>query len=152
MKKLVVLGCLSLFLYSCTSNTIYEKPKDLIPKDSMILILKDLHLATSARTNKNKNNYRRISYIPLVYNKFKIDSLRFKNSSLYYTSKVDVYQPMLNEVLLQLQKEQSIIALLKKNQDSILQDSIKKSRSRIVKTLKRGEKDLKKLPVLMEKD
>jgi len=148
MKKIVVLGCLTLFLYSCTSNTIYEKPKDLIPKDSMILILKDLHLATSARSNKNKNNNQRISYTPLVYHKYKIDSLRFKNSSLYYTSKVDEYQPMLNAVLFQLQNQQTIISKVKKHQDSIIQDSLRKNRSRVVKTLKRGKKDLKEFPTL----
>ena len=45
---LIVLISLSI-LASCTGNTIYEKPEDLIPKDSMILLLKDLYLASSAK-------------------------------------------------------------------------------------------------------
>lgn len=143
MKKLILFLCVSAFLFSCTSNTIYEKPKDLIPKDSMILILKDLHLATVARSNKNKKNYRKISYIPLVYNKYKIDSLRFKNSSLYYTSKVDEYQPMLKEVLAQLEEQQAIVAKLKKVRDSTVQDSIRISKGALLKKGQRTKKDKK---------
>ena len=50
---LIVLISLSI-LASCTGNTIYEKPEDLIPKDSMILLLKDLYIASSAKSIKNK--------------------------------------------------------------------------------------------------
>ena len=148
MKKLVVLACFFLLLSSCTSNTIYEKPIDLIPKDTMVLILTDLHLAATAKSNKNRKNQRKISYVPLVYSRYKIDSLRFKNSSLYYTSKVDEYQPMLKEVLALLEKEQSSLAALKKAKDSITQDSILKSKSLLIKNIKRGAKDKKSLPVL----
>ncbi|MFY0628780.1 MAG: DUF4296 domain-containing protein [Flavobacteriaceae bacterium] len=147
MKKLIIFLCVSTFLFSCTSNTIYKKPKDLIPKDTMILILKDLHLATTAKSSKNKKNYRKVSYIPLVYSKYKIDSLRFKNSSLYYTSKVDEYQPMLKEVLAQLEEQQSIVAKLKKVRDSVTQDSIRASKGLLFKKGQRTKKD-KKVPNL----
>ncbi len=133
MRKVVTLIVLTSLLLSCTGNTIYEKPKDLIPKDSMILLLKDLYLASSAKNIKNKKLRRRISYTPLIYNSYKIDSLRFQTSSLYYTSMVDDYKTMLEEALFLLEKDQAVFVKIKKARDSVRQDSIKKIRSKIKK-------------------
>jgi hypothetical protein len=132
-KNFALLICIS-FLFSCTSNTIYEKPKDLIPRDTMVLLLKDLYLASAAKNIKNNKQRRKISYLPLVYNLYKIDSLRFQNSSLYYTSKIDEYQPMLQEALSLLENERTSLSKIKKAQDSIRQDSIKKSRAALLKS------------------
>jgi hypothetical protein len=123
---------LSVFLcLSCTSNSIYEKPEDLIPKDSMKMIMKDLYLATAAKNIKNKQLQRRFSYIPLVYQKYKIDSTRFKASSLYYTSQIYEYEPMLNAILIDLQKERKDFARQRTIRDSLRQDSIKKARKKM---------------------
>jgi len=119
-------------LCSCTSNTVYEKPKDLIPKDSMILLLKDLYIASSARSIKNKKLQRKITYIPLVYDTYKIDSLRFHRSNVYYTSKVDDYQPILEEVMVLLEKEQAAFAKIKKVKDSIRKDSLESIKEKII--------------------
>ncbi|CAA0150592.1 DUF4296 domain-containing protein [Tenacibaculum maritimum] len=86
------------FLVSCTSNTMYEKPKGLIPKDTMAYLLTDLFIAASARQEKNIYLKRRENYLPLVYQKFKIDSLRFYESNVYYTSKIEVYDEILKAV------------------------------------------------------
>ena len=79
-------------LCSCTSNTIFEKPKDLIPKDTMSLLVQEMMVASSATFIKNKDMERNINYMPLVYDKFKIDSVRFQTSNLYYMSKIDEYK------------------------------------------------------------
>lgn len=113
---------------SCTSNSIYEKPKDLIPKDSMVLLLKDLFVATAAKNIKNKNLERRFSYIPLIYEKYEIDSARFHRSNIFYTSRIDDYEPMLKRVIEILEEEREFYADQKKISDSIRQDSIKKVR------------------------
>jgi len=135
-KRVLIIFVFSLFV-SCTGNTIYEKPKDLIPKDSMVLLLKDLYLATAAKNIKNINLQRRFSYAPLVYQKYQIDSLRFHRSSLYYTSKVDFYEPMLKEVLTSLEEDRALFAEQKKVRDSIVRDSLKKDR----KSRAKGKKD-----------
>lgn len=85
-------------MVSCTSNTMYEKPKGLIPKDTMVYLLTDLFIAASARQEKNIYLKRRENYLPLVYQKFKIDSLRFYESNIYYTSKIEVYDEILKAV------------------------------------------------------
>jgi len=98
MKKSITYLVLIVLLASCRSNTIYDEPIDLIPKDTMVMLLKDLYLASSAKSIKNRRQQRKVSYITLVYHKYNIDSLRFTKSNLYYTSKIDVYEPMLNEI------------------------------------------------------
>ncbi len=136
MKQFFAFLICSSFLFSCTSNSIYEKPKDLIPKDTMVLLLKDLYLATAAKNIKNKKQRRRISYLPLVYNNYKIDSLRFQSSSLYYTSKIDEYQPMLQEALDMLTDQRTAITKIKKTRDSIKQDSIRERRKKLINSNK----------------
>ena len=128
MKHTTIFLIFMTLLASCSSNTIYDEPKDLIPKDSMVLLLKDLYLATSAKSIKNKKQQKKISYTPLVYNTYKIDSLRFSTSNFFYTSKVDVYEPMLEQVMELLKKEQVFFKEAKKIKDSIFNDSIKKKK------------------------
>jgi len=87
-----------LFMVSCTSNTIYKKPKDLIPKDTMVLLLTDLFIANTAYSYKNRGLRKKTNYMPLLYNKYKIDSVRFLESNLYYTSIIDEYDEIYKEV------------------------------------------------------
>ena len=143
MKHTTIFLIFMTLLASCSSNTIYDEPKDLIPKDSMVLLLKDLYLATSAKSIKNKKQQKKISYTPLVYNTYKIDSLRFSTSNFFYTSKVDVYEPMLDQVMALLKKEQVFFTQTKKIKDSIFNDSIKKKK--ITKDTK--EKEFEKFDV-----
>lgn len=131
---LLIVTCV---LFSCTSNTIYEKPKDLITKDTMVSLLKDLYLASAAKNVTNKQAQRRFSYVPLVYDKYKIDSARFQRSNLYYISLVDVYEPMLEEVFSTLEAERTILARQKKVRDSLRQDSLRRVKRKITDTKRR---------------
>ena len=149
MKHTTIFLIFMTLLASCSSNTIYDEPKDLIPKDSMVLLLKDLYLATSAKSIKNKKQQKKISYTPLVYNTYKIDSLRFSTSNFFYTSKVDVYEPMLDQVMELLKKEQVFFTEAKKIKDSIFNDSIKKKKEKMTEEIK--DKELKKFDVSKKK-
>ena len=129
MKKTIAFFVLATILLACESNTIYKKPKDLIPKDTMVLLLKDLYVATASRGVTNVNQQRKISYTNLVYENYKIDSLRFKTSNLYYISKVDEYKPIIDQVLEQLEKEKVTFEKIKKRKDSILNDSLRRKKT-----------------------
>ena len=146
MKNSITYLILIVLFASCRSNTIYEEPKDLIPKDSMMMLLKDLYLATAAKNIKNKRQQKKVSYITLVYNKYNIDSLRFNTSNLYYTSKIDIYEPMLNEITEMLKKEQEFFTKAKKIKDSLYNDSLKNISFKIKKEQK--IKELKKVDIL----
>ncbi|MCF6213307.1 MAG: DUF4296 domain-containing protein [Flavobacteriaceae bacterium] len=112
MVKRILKMTLVFLLAACTSNTIYQKPEDLIPKSQMIDLLTDLYLANSANNNPNKLGERNIKYFPLVYEKYKIDSSRFKRSNYYYTSKIKEYQSIKQAVfnnLKTLKKEHDVL-------------------------------------------
>jgi len=151
MKNSITYLILIVLLASCRSNTIYDEPIDLIPKDTMVMLLKDLYLASSAKSIKNRRQQRKVSYITLVYNKYNIDSLRFNASNLYYTSKIDVYEPMLNEVTELLEKEEVFFKKAKKIKDSLFNDSLVKNKIKVKKAPKKKEFDFLKKNEKMKK-
>ncbi|WP_299666893.1 DUF4296 domain-containing protein [uncultured Polaribacter sp.] len=128
MKKLRYLFIV-LFLVSCTSNTIFEKPKDLIPKDTMSLLLQELMIASSAKFINNKNQQKNINYMPFVYEKFKIDSTRFETSNYYYMSKIDIYQEILEGAKTSLEKRSDFFKNIQTRLDSIRKDSTDRVRN-----------------------
>jgi hypothetical protein len=126
MKKISCILIFS-FLTSCTSNTIFEKPKDLIPKDTMSLLVQQMMIASSSKFIKNKNLERRINYMPLVFDLFKIDSTRFQTSNLYYMSTIDDYQSIFEDAQASLESEKTIYDDIKTRKDSLRTDSIRNS-------------------------
>ena len=150
MKNIYYILVFSL-LVSCTSNTIYEKPKDLIPKDTMISLLTDLYLASSAGGVKNKNLQVNVKYTPSVFYKYQIDSSRFKTSNIYYLSNIDEYEKLFQKVrdtLKNLQKN------LKSKEDSLRtlqQEKVRKIKQKKT-NLKQRDLELKNLKPLKSRD
>ena len=118
MKKISLL-LLFIFLVSCTSNTIFKKPKDLIPKDTMSLLVQDMMIASSAKFVKNINKQKKINYISFVYDIYKIDSVRFQNSNFYYISKIDLYEEIITDAKVKIENKKKFFTKLKATQDSI---------------------------------
>jgi cysteinyl-tRNA synthetase len=123
MKKI---SCLFIFIFflSCTSNTIFEKPKDLIPRDTMSLLLQEMMIASSAKFIKNKKQQKNINYMPFVYDKFKIDSTRFDISNYYYMSKIDIYQEILENAKNSLESRSGVFNKIRTKIDAIRKDSM----------------------------
>lgn len=126
MKKFAYFLFVGVLTIGCTSKTIFPPPKDLIPADTMSMMLKDLFVSNAARNIKNKKLQRQINYHPLVFKKFKIDSARFERSNFYYTSRIDDYEDILNDVMLRIETERKVLAAKKQVKDSIYQDSVNK--------------------------
>ncbi|MDB9732260.1 DUF4296 domain-containing protein [Polaribacter sp.] len=122
---------LFMFFASCTSNTIFKKPKDLIPKDTMSLLLQEMMISTSAKFIKNKNNQKNINYMPFVYERFKIDSTRFESSNYYYMSTIDLYQEILEKAKASINTQQDVLKKVQKELDSIKKDALKLTRSKL---------------------
>ncbi len=127
MKKLYFLLLVLLIFVSCTSNTIYKKPKDLIPKDTMVMLLEDLFIASSTRSIKNKFLQKNIEYSYLVYEKYKIDSTRFQKSNFYYTTNIEEYNEMLQQVHDNLKAKRGLYVQKNKETDSISLLELKKT-------------------------
>lgn len=135
MKKIRYIIFLSVFFIGCTSNTIIKKPDHLIPKNQMVDLLTDLFIASGAENIKNNDLQRNVNYYPLVFEKYGIDSTRFKESNYYYTSRIDDHEEILKKV------DERLKALKKELDDKIqLQDSLKRD------SLKNLRENFKKAP------
>ena len=111
-----------LFLFAalvmaCQSKVNYEKPEDLIPKDVMIDLLYDMHMAVGTSNLRNKNLEKDRNYMSLVYENFGIDSTRFAISNIYYTSQPVEYEEMLEEVERRLEE---LHLQYRSNRDSLI--------------------------------
>ena len=123
MKKISCSFIFIIFL-SCTSNTIFEEPKDLIPRDTMRLLLQEMMIAASAKFINNKNGQKNINYMPFVYDRFKIDSTRFDISNYYYMSKIDIYQEILEQAKTNLESRNNVFKKRQKRVEAIRKDSL----------------------------
>ncbi len=128
-----------IFLFTaCTSNTIYKKPADLIPKKQMVNLLTDMYLANAATNVKTKKLERNLDYMPLVYEKYGIDSLRFQTSNIYYMSHIDDYEAIYKKVDARLQKMLDTTEAAQKLKDSL-------------KLLKKDKPSIEKMNILNKK-
>ena len=85
--KNILLFLIAISIAACTSNTIFKKPDDLIYKEEMVDLLTDLYIATAAKSSRNQDKERNVDYSFIVFEKYGIDSSRFKRSNcLLYTS------------------------------------------------------------------
>ena len=133
MKKISYLIFLSIFFMACTSNTIIKKPDHLISKNQMVDLLTDMLIASGAENIKNSNLERNVNYFPLVFEKYGIDSTRFKESNYYYTSRIDEYEQILQKVDARLKAMKKEIDDDIKLKDSLKSDSIKNQRAKFIK-------------------
>lgn len=119
MKQFIIIIFLLVFISSCTSNTIYKKPENLISKDQMVDLLVDLQLALGAKAVKNKDGKRKVEYMHLVYEKYGIDSTRFSESNFYYTTNIDDYNKILKKVKKRLDNMKKEYELKQTQKDSL---------------------------------
>jgi hypothetical protein len=131
MNKFFYIVFIGVLFLNCTSNTILKKPDDLIPKNQMVDVLTDLFLVINAEGIKNVQLERNVNYYPLIYEKYGIDSTRFKESNYYYTSRVDDYDEILDKIETRLNNLNEQYESERKIEDSILQ--IKNKMDRKVK-------------------
>jgi hypothetical protein len=137
MKKISFILFLSIFFMACTSNTIIKKPDNLIPKNQMEDLITDMLIAAGAENIKNIDLERNVNYFPLVFEKYGIDSTRFKESNYYYTSQIDDYEKILKKVDERLKALKEKIDNEIKLQDSLKNDSMRNIRENFKKVPKK---------------
>lgn len=118
MKKAFILTIL-VCLTSC-SEKLLEKPENLIARDKMVEVLKDLAKVNAAKTTNaailRDNNIDPMAYI---FVKHSIDSIRFVESDKYYASLPIEYESIYRDVESILEKEQAILNEAKAVEDSL---------------------------------
>ncbi len=108
MKKIALVLLMIMFI-SCAEKLI-EQPKNLIPQDKMTAILYDLALLVAAKnTNKTVLIENDIEIMEYLYSKYKIDSIQFVQSDLYYASIPAVYETIYKGVEARLEDEEKQI-------------------------------------------
>lgn len=114
MKNLLLLfACI---LMSCGKSSV-EKPDNLIPEEQMIEIYYDLALLEAIKTQRplmlQQANIEPTVYI---YKKYKIDSIQFAQSNRYYSSDMEEYKQMHQEVARRIEEnKKQLDAELRKN-------------------------------------
>jgi hypothetical protein len=105
--KIYILGFLLLALFSCSEELKrVREPKNLIPKDTMIMALKDLTILEShikLKYPQVQQFYKTMDKSgAVIFNKYHLDSTRFNASMDYYSSRQaemqDIYSQILDSV------------------------------------------------------
>ena len=129
---------LIVLIISCKNNSVErpKKPDNLIPKDSMVEILYDIYIISSAKgVNKKLLENKGIVPEDFIYKKHNIDSLQFALSNEYYAFSLETYEDIYNSVKLKLEKDkkhfQTIIFVEQKEKDSL--NKIKRKQDSLIK-------------------
>ena len=98
-----------------------EKPSNLIDKDKMVDILYDISLLEAIKTQNIGGGISSKMGNDYIYKKYKIDSIQFVKSNIYYASDIEEYKKMFEEIKQRLTAETTKIdAKMKKNEQPVL--------------------------------
>ena len=127
MRKIITFLTIAAVFVSCKEEVV-TKPERLIAQDVMVNIMYDL---TILEAIKNQNpaslDTFKINSRDYIFKKYKIDSLQFAKSNVYYASDYNEYKSMFEQIskrleantksvdsLVKLQKKKKIIKKVKK--------------------------------------
>ncbi|PWB25862.1 DUF4296 domain-containing protein [Flavobacterium sp. HTF] len=131
MKNFVLI-ILVLFLSVSCKKDLVKEPKRLIEKEKMIDIMYDLSILEAIKyqnplsvdsidTNQKK----------FVLQKYKVDSLQFAQSNIYYASDYDTYKDMFDEIAKRLEKNQKKADSLVKIEEKKAAKEKKKNKNKV---------------------
>jgi hypothetical protein len=114
MKKIMSFFIILIVLVGCKKELVKE-PKRLIEREKMVNIMYDLSLLEAMKVENpaildsfkyNSNQY--------IYKKYKIDSVQFAQSNIYYAADYKEYEKMYNQIKARLDKERTKVNSLMK--------------------------------------
>jgi hypothetical protein len=107
-KALSFLAILILFL-SCKEELV-EKPDRLIEKDKMVNIMYDLAVLQGIKyQNPTSLVTYNINPSQYIYKKYKIDSLQFAKSNVYYASNYEVYKDIFDGIIKRIDDQKKVL-------------------------------------------
>ncbi|MBL4724363.1 MAG: DUF4296 domain-containing protein [Lutibacter sp.] len=102
----------------------------------MVDLLTDMYLANAGDNIKNIDLKRNINYFPIIFEKYQIDTTRFKESNYYYTSRIDDYDGILAKIdtrLKALKKQFEIENKLNDSLNRLKRDSLRTNKKNFIK-------------------
>ncbi len=136
MKKLNMISyiiVLIIITFSCNERKL-NKPKKFIDKSTMINLIFDMKVAEKTKNITDKYKKKNQDYLSFVYEKYKIDSLQFKENNDYYTENLGLYREIYKAVQQRLNDSIVKYKKIKKNKDSLAR--LKKEEKRKNKLIK----------------
>lgn len=128
MKKIMPFIIVLVIFFGCKKELIKE-PKHLIDKEKMVRIMCDLVLLEGMRVqNPTLIDSLKISTNEYIYKKYKIDSIQFAQSNIYYASDYKEYEKIYNNVKERIEKNKVDVNTAIKAKAKKEIDSIKKSK------------------------
>lgn len=115
MRKTILFLAIAIGLVSCKEEVV-PKPERLIAKDVIVNIMYDL---TILEAIKNQNpaslDTFKINSRAYIFKKYKIDSIQYAKSNIYYASDINEYKSMFEQISKRLEyRTQSVDSLIKK--------------------------------------
>jgi hypothetical protein len=110
-KLTILLFILIWVTQSCNYES--ENNKDVIPKDTMVMLISDIHIADATlNVIMNTEKFKEVDdYYTSVLSKYNVSRSRFDTSLAYYSSKPETFEQIYEDVMLLLsQKEGGILA------------------------------------------
>jgi hypothetical protein len=151
MKKLVFFLVLLVLFSSCNKDLV-EKPDNLIDKGVMLDVMYDMALLDALKyQDPNSLHDNGINPKTYIYKKYKIDSLQFVKSNVYYAADYREYKKMYDALSDRLKKEKaSVDLIIKKEQKRAV--AIKKRKAKKVQDSIKKAKKVKEVKIKKEKD
>ena len=141
-----------ILLVSCKEEVI-QKPDQLVDKDVMVNVMVDLSILEAIKyQNPASLDTFKINPRDFFYKKYKIDSVQFAESNIYYASRYNEYKDMYDGVIKRIEEKKTVLDSLVKKEENKLEkikaDSIKRIK---VTTVKKDSLPLKKLRINRKK-
>jgi hypothetical protein len=138
MKKIIILLAIVFVFVSCKDEVV-KKPNRLIEKETMINIMYDLSVLDGIKyQNPASLDSFKINPNKYIYKKYKVDSLQFAQSNIYYASNYEEYSAIVDEINTRLVATKAGVAALVKA-EAKKKKPIKKpilSKSKVIDSLK----------------
>lgn len=124
MKKTITFLVVLILLVSCKEEVI-QKPERLVEKDVMVNVMVDLSILEAIKyQNPASLDTFKINPRDFIYKKYKIDSLQFAKSNVYYASDYEDYKLMFEQIVQRLDAKKksadSVVNLEKNKKNPIL--------------------------------
>ena len=128
MKKILSILLIIILFLSCKEEAV-NQPNRLIEKAKMINIMYDVALLEALKyQNPATLEKHKINAPDYIYKKYKIDSLQFAQSNVYYASNYTEYKEMFDQVIKRIDSRKVIVDSLVKVEikNTKKSDSLKK--------------------------
>jgi len=132
-RKLIYFFFLALIAFACDDSVRPSKPDDLIPKEKMVAILKEMFIVNSAKgVNRKLLENRGFDPEEYILKRFDIDSAQFANSNNYYAHDIGDYQSIIENIKTDLRADLDSLREIedkrkedaKKRRDSLRQNKV----------------------------